>query len=71
MYVLESDNIADCYLCRFVRKAKERIENGIENIFSRCIMEEQGSQKIKKYADIPFLSLSSLRVDTLNMSSLK
>jgi hypothetical protein len=50
MYVLESDNIADCYLYRFVRKAKERIENGIENIFSRCIMEEQGSQKIKKYA---------------------
>jgi hypothetical protein len=44
MYVLESDNIADCYLNRFVRKAKERIENGIENIFSRCIMEEQGSK---------------------------
>jgi hypothetical protein len=58
MYVLESDNIADCYLYRFVRKAKERIENGIENIFSRCIMEEQGSQKIKKYAvslSLPYL----------------
>lgn len=57
MYVLESDNIADCYLNRFVRKAKERIENVIENIFSRCIMEEQGSQKIKKYADIYVLSI--------------
>jgi hypothetical protein len=44
MYVLESDNIADCYLNRFVREAKERIENGIENIFSRCTMEEQGSK---------------------------
>jgi hypothetical protein len=57
MYVLESDNIADCYLYGFVRKAKERIENGIENISSRCIMEEQVSQKIKKYADIYVLSI--------------
>jgi hypothetical protein len=48
MYDLESDNFAECYLYRFVRKAKERIESGIENIFGKCIMEAQGSQKIKK-----------------------